>query len=349
MDTLLQCLEERGALNFFAAEEDIEECFKCHNEAYRMRQIRKWIYEKLADNFDVMTDLSKELRRILREKLTIYTLEVKDCVDVAEQTKKLLLETPDGYLFEVPILERRNYATVCLSTQVGCPVGCIFCASGKRFKRNLTSSEIIQSFLIAKRIVGNKLKNVVLMGMGEPLLNYSETVDFLKKLKKNCGISMRHVTLSTVGIPSKIRQLARSGVKPRLAVSLHFTSDEMRRSFMPGVRASIKDVLDAAYDYYMETSRRVSIEYILFGAGVNSTPDDAGRLVSLLRFFEDVHVNLIPYNPVPGVDLKAPGYSTIKTFANILKKAGLNVTIRWSQGKSENLACGQLAWKRGKN
>ncbi len=316
-----------------------------NEKPFRKKQILEWIKKGIL-SFDSMTNLSKNLREKLKENFMESSVKlVKTLTSKLDNSKKLLFKTSDNLFVEIPILSKKDYQTICMSTQIGCPVGCLFCASGKFFKRNLKWFEMVEIFIIAKSLIKD-LKKMVIMGMGEPLLNYDNTINFLKFINKELKFSSRNITLSTVGIVKNINKLAKEEIKPKLALSLHFPTDEERKKFIPNIKYSINDIMAACFQYWEETKRRLTIEYILFGKGLNSTPEHAGLLVKLLKYYkENVHVNLIPYNEIGNKTFTKPSDGTVRWFASILRKNGINVTIRNSQGVDISAACGQLAGK----
>lgn len=335
---------------------------------FRAKQILEWVYRKGVIDFDGMTNLSKELRAWLRGNATIQTSRIARESAASDGTRKLLCTLPDGASVEsvwIPA-DRRN--TACISSQVGCPVGCRFCASGlDGVERNLTAGEIVeQAFRIARLIdeknaseslpagdagekhvhassLGGRLSNIVLMGMGEPLANYANVVKALRILNApwGMGIGARKITLSTVGLPAQIRKLAAEGLQINLALSLHATDDKLRHELIPwGKGVPIAELLDACNDFFERTGREVTFEYVLL-SGVNDHPRHAEQLARYARQIR-ANVNLLRYNPVPGTPYRRPSSEAAFAFQSVLRERGVNVHIRTSRGIDAEAACGQL-------
>jgi 23S rRNA (adenine2503-C2)-methyltransferase len=315
--------------------------------AYRAGQVRKWLFAKRATGFDQMTDLPVALRNQLAAEFQILTTRVVKHRQSADGSEKLLLELGDAQRIECVLLrDDKEHCTACISTQVGCAMGCGFCATGiDGFVRNLTVGEIIEQMLQLQRLVApaERLSHVVVMGMGEPLLNLDALLPALAAAvdRNGLGIGARRITISTVGLPEGIRRLARENCQYHLAVSLHAADDSLRNKIVPANRGfGIAAILAAADDYFAQTGRRVTFEYVLL-AGVNDQLEQAAELVKLLRG-RPALVNLIPYNPVPSLPYRTPSSSATVRFAEILMQAGLNVNIRHRKGDKIAAACGQL-------
>jgi 23S rRNA (adenine2503-C2)-methyltransferase len=323
--------------------------------AYRAGQVRKWLFEKRAVGFDQMTDLPIALRNQLAADFEIWTTQVVTRRQSADGSEKLLLELSDAQRIECVLLrDDKEHCTACISTQVGCVMGCAFCATGlDGFVRNLTAGEIIEQMLHIQRLLfaegdedrdrTERLSHVVVMGMGEPLLNLDALLPALAAAvdRHGLGISARRVTISTVGLPEGIRRLARENCQYHLAVSLHAANDRLRNEIVPANRGfGIAAILAAADDYFEQTGRRVTFEYVLL-AGINDQPEQAGELVKLLRG-RPALINVIPYNLVPSLPYHTPPSSITARFVEILTQAGLNVNIRHRKGDKIAAACGQL-------
>ncbi len=315
--------------------------------AYRARQVRQWLFAKRAGEFDQMTDLPGALRQQLAEEFQIWTMRTAAHRTAGDGTEKLLLETADGQRVECVLLrDDRQRRTVCISTQVGCAMGCVFCASGlDGLARNLTSGEIVEQVLSLNRLLRaeERLSHVVVMGMGEPLANLDALLPALEAAtgRDALDISARRITISTVGLPGGIRRLAGHDRAYHLAVSLHAPDDALRNRIVPTNRkVGIAKILSAADDYFDRTGRRVTYEYVVL-AGVNDQPDHARQLAALLRG-RPALVNLIPFNPVAGLEYRTPSPSTTGHFAEILEHGGLTVKIRHRKGERIDAACGQL-------
>lgn len=314
---------------------------------YRAAQIRHWLLERTVDSFEAMSDLPKTLRAQLAENFALWTSRVATRRTSEDQTDKLLLELSDGQRVECVLLrDDRQHRTICLSTQVGCAMGCVFCASGlDGVVRNLTTGEILEEMLQLKRLLpeGERLSNIVVMGMGEPLANLDRLLPALAVASSpdGLGIGQRRITISTVGLPPAIRRLADQDCQYHLAISLHAPDDELRNRLVPTNRKiGIGPILEAA-DYYFEvTGRRVTYEYVLLGQ-LNDQPEHARRLVALLAG-RPALVNLIPYNPVSGLPYRTPLAETVAQFVEILERGGLTVKIRYRKGDHIDAACGQL-------
>jgi len=303
---------------------------------YRGRQLAMWIYRKGVITFDAMTDLPKAFRERLREIATINPLQVIDVKVASDGTTKYLSQLPDGETVEFVFIPHSDWDTICVSTQVGCPIGCKFCASGTSFSRNLTAGEIVGQVLIARR---RENPNIVFMGMGEPLLNFDNLAKAIKLLNHEVGIGARRMTVSTVGIVQGIRKLAQLGMQVNLAVSLHAPNDELRSKLIPAKLPPIAEVMKACWEYFQATKRRITFEYVLL-KGVNDKVEHAVELTRLLKGLP-CHVNLIPYNPTVD-EFERPSEFAIERFRQILADKGIPVTVRHERGTEIQGACGQL-------
>ena len=322
-----------------------EELLNIGEKKFRAKQVYSWIHEKLVDSFDEMTNLSKDLREKLKDNYTLNSMEV-----VAVQTSKIdgtqkyLFRLHDGHVVESVLMRYHHGNSVCISSQVGCLMGCRFCASTIGGKvRDLAASEMLGQIYKIQKISEERVHNVVVMGTGEPLDNYDNLVQFIKMLTDENGlnISQRNLTVSTCGIVPKIRQLAEEKFQMTLALSLHATTQEKRKQLMPiANKYDLKEVLDACHYYYEQTGRRITFEYSLVG-GVNDTKEDAQELTKLIGKFP-CHVNLIPVNPIKERDFVQPNKQECQAFRNKLEKNGINVTIRREMGRDIDGACGQL-------
>ena len=328
--------------------EQLGEALQVHGlPAFRTTQIAQWVYEKGVCDVAAMTNLSKELRETLSREpnqLEVLTSKIVSRADSADGTIKLLLEYADGERIECVLIPTQQRATACLSTQVGCAMGCKFCASGMEgFKRNLSSGEILQQVIHLQQAGERRVSHVVFMGMGEPLANYGATVAAVKALNDpdRFNISARHITVSTVGLPTAIRRLATEELPITLAISLHAPNDVLRRQLIPlANRYSISDIIDAATMFYESRHREITLEYVLLG-GVNDTPVCAEALAQIAHRLR-CSVNLIRYNPVPSLPYVRPTQAAVKNFVDRLNKHGVNVHMRRSRGLDAQAACGQL-------
>lgn len=312
---------------------------------YRAAQMYQWMHQKLAESFDDMTNLSKELRKQLEEKYSFVSLrEARMQESKLDGTRKYLFELPDGNYVESVFMRYHHGNSVCISSQVGCKMGCRFCASTlDGWERNLTASEMLDQIYAITRSTGERVSNVVVMGTGEPLDNYDNFVRFVKMLSDENGlnISQRNITVSTCGIVPKIRELAEEKFQITLALSLHATTDEKRKRLMPIANVyCLKDVLSACEYYFEKTNRRVTFEYSLVG-GVNDTDEDVRELVELVKPL-NCHVNLIPVNPIKERNFKRGSDENIRAFKNKLEKNKITCTIRREMGQDIDGACGQL-------
>lgn len=314
---------------------------------YRADQICQWIYSKKVFNFREMTNLSKELRTEMESRLIVLPpYEIKRQVSAKDGTTKYLWGLQDGETIESVVLFHGNHTTACLSTQAGCPLKCRFCATGKTgFARNLTTGEITGQFLTMEKNIGQDIRNIVFMGMGEPLLNLDNLKKSIKILNhpKMRAMGIRHFTVSTAGIVPGIADLADSGLPVRLSVSLHAPNDDIRNRIMPVNREYPLDKLMEALEYYQErTGERITMEYIML-KNINDQPEHAYELVTLLGNLR-TYINLIPYNPVdPAFERSAR--KTVKEFHSILSSLGIEAEIRTEKGTDINAACGQLRRK----
>jgi len=315
--------------------------------AYRATQVRRWLFQKRAGAIEAMTDVPQKARGQLAAEFRIWTTEIARHRRGADGTEKLLLELGDAQQVECVLLrDERQHATACISTQVGCGMRCAFCASGLGgLVRNLTRGEIVEQMLRLEQLLGpaERLSHVVVMGMGEPLANLDALLGALASATAPdaLGISARRVTVSTVGLPAPMRRLAEMDCQYHLAVSLHAADDALRSRLVPANRkVGIAAILAAADEYFSRTGRRVTFEYVLL-AGVNDGVEDARRLAGLLGG-RPALVNLISYNPVPGLPFRRPAPAAVARFTEVLARGGLNVVVRHRKGERINAACGQL-------
>ena len=312
---------------------------------FRARQLMQWIYKRGEFDFAKMTDLPLPLRDKLLSIAKISSIKLVETKVAKDGTKKFLFELDDKNRIESVLIPTINRKTLCISSQVGCPMACAFCATGLMgFKRNLTPAEIIDQLLQVTLNEPNivRITNLVFMGMGEPLLNYGNVCDAIEIMRSDYsfGLGARKITLSTSGISAKIRKLANSSLRIKLAISLCSAKERVRKELMPKA-SSISETIDAAKYYTQKTGRWVTIEFILLG-GISDSLDEAKRLVKLIKG-EHIKVNLIPYNPVPGLELKPPSKRNIYRFQAFLLENYITATIRESKGQDILGACGQLA------
>ena len=336
---------EKRDIRSFTYEELLAEVKEMGEKPFRAGQLYQWMHQKLAGDFDEMTNLSRTFREALKERYTYTSLEMADrLISKIDGTEKYLFRLADGNVIESVLMRYHHGNSVCISSQVGCRMGCRFCASTLGgLTRCLTPSEMLDQIYCIQRISGERVSNVVLMGTGEPLDNYDNFLRFLELLTDERGlhISQRNVTVSTCGIVENMRRLADEKLQITLALSLHASSQEKRKELMPiAYKYELNDVLDACRYYFEKTGRRITFEYSLVG-GVNDTPEDAKRLGRLIGDM-NCHVNLIPVNPIKERDYVESEKAAIVAFKNKLEKYRINVTIRREMGRDINGACGQL-------
>lgn len=314
-------------------------------KAFRAKQIYDWMHTKLVDSFEEMTNLSKGLRDKLSENFELTSLNVVDKRESAKDgTCKFLFELSDNRVIESVLMKYKHGNSVCISSQVGCRMGCRFCASTLGgLERNLTPAEMLDQIYKIQKISGERVSNVVLMGTGEPLDNYDNVLQFIQLLTDENGlnISQRNITVSTCGLVNRIKDLAEEELQITLAISLHAPNDKVRKEIMPiANKYSINEIIDAVTYYYNKTGRRISFEYSLV-EGVNDSEDNARELIRVVRGL-NCHVNLIPVNPIKERDFKQTQMQFVQNFKNILEKNRINVTIRREMGSDIDAACGQL-------
>jgi 23S rRNA (adenine2503-C2)-methyltransferase len=322
-------------------------------EDYRVSQIIQWIYSKKVLNFELFSNISKDIRGNLESSFTLrsFTDAVKD-ESILDGTIRYTFKTYDNKYIYAVCLPSEGKKTVCISTQVGCPVSCNFCLSGKtKFSRNLSRGEILEEILYIENDIKERISGVLFMGMGEPMLNYKNLTSVIKTLisKKEMNIGKRHITVSSMGIIPAIKSLANEMYGVRFALSLHATDDKQRKKIIPNnFDTKITDLLNTCRYYLKKTNSRVTIEYILL-KDFNDTSGDAHRLARLMKASNlinpNVQVNLIPYNETNSFDYKTPLQVSILNFKKILKLNGITVNIREPKGLDIGAACGQLGKK----
>lgn len=332
----------------YSFEELQEEMLAIGEKGFRSRQIYSWIHEKLVDDFEEMTNLSKTLRQKLEAAYEIRRVEMeKRQISKIDGTNKFLFCLKDGNMVESVLMKYKHGNSVCISSQVGCRMGCRFCASTlDGLERNLTPSEMLRQVYQIQKITGERVSNIVIMGTGEPLDNYDNFLKFIHMVSDEHGlnISQRNITASTCGIVPNIRRLAEEKLQITLALSLHGSNQEKRRSLMPVAnKYELLEVLEACDYYFEKTGRRITFEYSLVH-GVNDTPEDAKELMGILKD-RNCHLNLIPVNPIKERNYEKPDKKSAENFKNKLEKNGINVTIRREMGSDIDGACGQLRRK----
>ena len=326
---------------------ELQEYFESIGETkFRASQVFDWLYIKRVNSFNEMTNIKKDLIKYLSDNFSmdkLKLLEVQSDIDV----KKYLFELYDGNKIEAVLMNHDYGNSLCISTQVGCNMGCKFCESGRLKKvRNLNAFELILQILMVEENIKERISHIVLMGIGEPFDNYDNFMKFVKIVNdpKGINIGIRHITVSTCGIVPKIKKFTKENIGVNLAISLHAPTDEIRDKIMPINKAyKINDIMDSIKEYINVTNRRVTFEYILL-KNINDTSNCALKLAKLLKGI-NCYVNLIPYNETSHIEFKKSDKMTITNFYDILKKNNINVTIRREFGSKVSAACGQLRSK----
>ena len=339
-------LQSKPLLTDLSRSELADWCQSQSEPAFRADQIRRWVFVKRAESFEEMHDLPAGLREKLGESFALFASKIVAHKTARDRTEKLLLELADGQVVECVLMRETGRRTVCISTQVGCAMGCVFCASGlEGLKRNLSTGEILEQVLRVDRLLkdNERITNIVVMGIGEPLANLKSLLPALDALHdpKLMNLGARRMTISTVGLPEKIRELASLGTPYNLAVSLHAPNDGLRNELVPVNRnVGIEALLAAADEYFEKTGRRVTYEYVLLG-DINDAPAQANQLAKLLKG-RNAHVNLIPMNPVAELEFHDPAAPRTQEFVETLESRGIVVTVRKRKGADIDAACGQL-------
>ena len=333
-------------LNF---EELKSELSQMGEKPFRATQIFSWMHKSLVCSVDDMTNISIKLRERLKEEYSYTVLELEEKqVSKLDGTSKYLFRLPDGNCVESVRMVYKHGVSVCISSQVGCRMGCKFCASTLGgLVRGLSAAEMLEQIYSIERDTGSRVDNIVIMGIGEPMDNYNEVVRFIRMItdERGLNISGRNITVSSCGLVPEIKRFAGEKLQVTLAISLHATTDEKRKEIMPVAnKYSIEELMEAVDVFFETTGRRVSFEYALI-AGVNDSEEDAKALAAL-AFSHKCHVNLIPVNPVTERGLSAPDRTHVLKFQNMLEKKGINATIRREMGRDIDGACGQLRRKR---
>ena len=324
-----------------------QEMLSIGEKPYRAEQIFKWIYIDKVKSFEEMTNLSLELRKKLEENYTMCNFKILKKQESSDGTKKYLFDVLDGNAIETVLMEYNSWKTICVSSQIGCKMGCKFCAStGIPFVRNLTSGEIVEQILALEQDIQGRISNVVFMGIGEPLDNYENVIKAIKIINNPKGINIgaRHISVSTSGLVPRIYDLANENIQCTLSISLHATTDEKRSSMMPvNKRYNIAELMQACRDYIKITNKRISFEYAL-AKDNNDNLEDAKELVNLLKGMI-CHVNLIPINKIENGKFTKSSNENIIKFRDYLNEHGIVATIRRELGSDIDAACGQLRRK----
>ncbi|MCX6287097.1 MAG: 23S rRNA (adenine(2503)-C(2))-methyltransferase RlmN [Bacteroidetes bacterium] len=332
--------------------EDIKSFLITHDEkSFRGKQVFEWLWKKQCTSFDEMTDIPKACRELLKSNFTFHQAIQAKIRKSRDGTVKIGFILHDGSIVEGVLIPSGLRFTACVSSQVGCPLGCVFCATGKLgFMRNLSAGEIFDQAVYLKKLASERtnspagLSNIVYMGMGEPMLNYENVKKSVEMIASadGMGMSSQRITISSLGIPKMIRQMADDELKCHFALSLHATANEKRNRLVPfNLRHPLEDIKEALKYYYIKTGKRFTIEYILF-KDINDSIADARELAAFCKNFP-VKVNLLEYNEVEGTGLFRSGPEKLQAFADFLEKKNMVVNIRKSRGKDIDAACGQLA------
>jgi 23S rRNA (adenine2503-C2)-methyltransferase len=319
-------------------------------ERWRGKQLRAWVFEKLVSEVTQMTTFSRPLQDKLAGAFTFAEGSVVRQQDSSDGTSKLLVEWPNNSVAECVMIPDESRRTACISSQVGCPVGCRFCASGLGgVKGNLSAAQIIEQVFHLNRLLApraERITNVVFMGMGEPLANYTNVMQAIRVLHDpDCfNLGARRITISTVGVPKRMLDLAAEELPINLAISLHAPNEPLRKQLIPWAEHfGLNDILDAAREYFARTGREITLEYILL-SGVNDRPEHARQLAKVCKTLR-ANVNLIRYNEVAGIEFRRPKSEDVVEFQRLLREAGVNAHVRKSRGRDIDAACGQLRRK----
>lgn len=320
-------------------------------ESFRGRQLRSWVYQKLIGDVRQMTTFSAGQREKLTGALVFAQGQIERQQESSDGTVKMLLSWPDGQVAECVMIPDGERRTACISSQVGCPVGCKFCASGAGGSRgNLSAGRIVEQVFALNRMLqpaGARLSNIVFMGMGEPLANYAQVMQAVRILHEpECfNLSARRITISTVGVPQRMLELAGEKLPVNLAISLHAPTESLRRQLIPWAEYfALEEILAAGQSYFAKTGREITLEYLLL-AEVNDRPEHARQLAGLCHRLR-ANVNLILYNEVSGLEFKRPKQDDVAEFQRLLREAGVNAHLRKSRGADIDAACGQLRRKK---
>ena len=320
---------------------------KLGEKKYKASQIYSWLYKKKAKSFDEMTDIKKNFIKTLKDNFIIGSISLEE-KEVDVDVRKYLFKLSDNEHIEAVVMNHDYGLSICVSSEIGCNMGCKFCESGRRKKvRNLEPAEIVEQILIAEDDIGERISHVVVMGIGEPFDNYDNIIKFVKIINdpKGLEIGIRHITVSTCGLVTRITSFAEDGKGANLAISLHAPNDELREKLMPINKVyKINDIIDAVKKYIDKTGRRVTFEYIMLD-NINDSEECAKELSKLLKGL-NCYVNLIPYNETENIGYKRSKIFQIMKFYDILKKNNINVTIRREFGSKISAACGQLRSKK---
>ncbi len=342
---------QKEALTSYNLQELRERFKQLGVEPYRANQVLNWVYKRFEDNFQNMTDLSKDLRERLAQVFDIHTLSLREKVQ-AEDSVKYIFQTKDGHLVETVLIFEKDHLTLCVSSQVGCAVGCLFCATAKDgLIRNLDTSEILDQYLQVQRDASQRIRNVVFMGMGEPLANYEKVRKAVEVMVSSWGIdlSKRRVSISTSGLINQLKRMAKDELlrEVNLAVSINAPNQHMRRYLMPlGKSNTLEELMQTLVEFPYPPDRRIMLEYVLI-KDVNDSPKYAHELARLVKpHRKKFKVNLIPYNPDPSLPFERPTMERVYEFQSVLRSYNISTFVRISKGVDVFGACGQLRSKR---
>ena len=324
--------------------EKLEKYFESIGEKkFHARQVFRWLYDKKIKSIDEITDIKKDVKDKIKKDMSFDMIELIK-VQREDDVNKYLFRLSDGNLIEAVLMFHDYGKSICVSSEVGCNMGCKFCESGRRKRvRGLEVYEMVEQILLVEEDIKDRISHVVVMGIGEPFDNYDNLIDFIKIINNDFGLAIgaRHITVSTCGIIPKIREFSNLDLQVNLAISLHAPNDEIRNKIMPINKAyPISDLMKALKEYYSKTNRRITIEYVMLDS-INDSDECAIELSKLLKGL-NCYVNLIPYNETQNISFKRTKMIQISRFYDILKKKGINVTIRREFGGSISAACGQL-------
>ena len=341
----LTLIEGKVDIKSLTLSEVTEQLQTLGEKPFRAKQLYQWMHEKLARSYDEMTNISKDMKEKLKEHFVYTSVQMVTYQESKiDGTRKYLFELADGNVVESVWMKYKHGNSVCISSQVGCRMGCRFCASTiDGLERNLLPGEMLDQIYYITKHTGERVSNIVVMGSGEPMDNYDNLLQFIRILSDENGLnlSQRNITVSTCGIVPKMRELAEENLQITLALSLHATTDEKRKKLMPiANKYGLKDVIEACKYYFEKTGRRLTFEYSLV-SGVNDTEEDARELIALVGDL-NCHVNLIPVNPIEERDYKESTAQAIRAFQNRLERSKINVTVRREMGRDIDGACGQL-------
>ncbi|MFP4041751.1 MAG: 23S rRNA (adenine(2503)-C(2))-methyltransferase RlmN [Bacteroidales bacterium] len=348
-------MQEKANIRKYSLEELVEYFLRKGRKKFRAKQVYEWLWTKGVTTFDQMTNLSSEDREELANEFFIQTIQIHQQQKSSDGTIKLSFKTYDNYLIEGVLIPAGNRTTACISSQIGCKLNCSFCATGTiKFKRNLTAGEIFDQVQYLNKLslktYQSSLSNIVYMGMGEPLLNYREVMQSINYIteKEGMNFSPKRITLSTVGLPDQIKQLADNNIKFNLAVSLHSAIEKTRSKLVPvNKKYNLEDLKEALKYFHNQSGKRITFEYLML-EGINDSLKDAKALAEYCKNFP-VKINLIEYNPYSGLNYNKTKPDDLKAFQEFLEKRNMIVKIRKSRGQDIDAACGQLAGKAQHN